>query len=199
MKNQALVTALFGILLAGCSLRGHPAKSAAVPAAPKPVVNPAPPPPPPVLSTPQTRVQLPKPQPLDPAAFATETTTPEPEPEPEPAAVPPARSRRTLPAPVQPATPPAATPAEPRETVQEIVAESESKRLREQAQSRRREANQILEQLGKHLTSAQQNVATTIRSFVALSEEAEKHDDPRQADALAERAQILAKELQGGK
>jgi len=41
-------------------------------------------------------------------------------------------------------------------------------------------------------------VAATIRSFLALSEEAEKHNDMRQADALAERAQILAKELQSG-
>jgi hypothetical protein len=199
MKAKALLTAVFSILLAGCSLRGNPAKSAAPPAAPKPVVNPAPAPPPPALSIPQTRVELPQPQPVDPAALATETVPPPP-------AAAPARSRRGIPAvsPAagQPASPPAAaaSPTEPRETVQEIISPAELKRLHDRAQGRRREANQILDQLGRRpKTSAQQNVEATIRSFLALSEEAEKHNDLRQADALAERAQILAKELQSGK
>ena len=48
------------------------------------------------------------------------------------------------------------------------------------------------------MTGDQQKVADTIRSFLSLSEDAEKHNDMRQADALAERAQILAKELQSG-
>ena len=201
MKAKALLTAVFSILLAGCSLRGNPAKSAAPPAAPKPVVNPAPAPPPPALSIPQTRVELPQPQPVDPAALATETIPPEP-----PPAAAPARSRRGIPAvsPAagQPASPPAAaaSPTEPRETVQEIISPAELKRLHDRAQGRRREANQILDQLGRRpKTSAQQNVEATIRSFLALSEEAEKHNDLPQADALAERAQILAKELQSGK
>jgi hypothetical protein len=199
MKAKALLTALLGILLAGCSLRGNPAKSAAPPAAPKPVVTPAPPPP--ALSIPQTRVELPQPQPVDPAALDTETTPPEP-----PPAAAPARSRRGIPAisPAggQPASPPAAATSatEPRETVQEIVSPAELKRLQDRAQGRRREANRILDQLGRRpKTSTQQNVTATIRSFLALSEEAEKRNDPRQADALAERAQILAKELQSGK
>jgi len=198
MKATALLTALLSIVLAGCSLHGKAAKSAATPAAPKPVASAAPAPaPPPPLSIPQTRVELPKPQPLDPAALETETTLPEP----LPAAPAPARSRRA-PAASQPAsTPaPAATPAPERETVQEIVSPDEVKRLQEQAQARRREVTRILGQLGRRaLTGGRQNVAATIRSFLALSEEAEKHNDMRQADALAERAQILAKELQSGK
>src|ERR1019366_6501733 len=106
---KALVTALLSILLAGCELRGKPAKSAVPPAAPKPAVNPAPaPPPPPPLSIPQTRVELPKPQPVDPGALETETAPPEP----PPAAAAPARSRRAPPAASQPATPP--PPAAPR-------------------------------------------------------------------------------------
>ena len=201
MKAKALLTVLAGILLAGCSLRGKPAKSAVPPAAPKPVAAPAPAPPPPALSIPQTRVELPKPQPVDPAALATEPAQPEP-PEPPPAAAP-VRPRRGTPAasqpPSQPAPPAAATPPpEPRETFQEIVAPAESKRLLEQAAARRREAYQILDQFGRKLIGAEQNVAATIRDFLRLSEEAEKHD-PRQAVALAERAQILAKELQSGK
>jgi hypothetical protein len=129
-----------------------------------------------------------------------------PEPDPPPA-VAPARPRRTSPAASQPASPAAAAPAaaatpppETRETFQEIVSPAELKRLQDQALARRREANQILDQLSRRqLTGAEQGVAATIRNFLALSEEAEKHNDPRQANALAERAQILAKELQSGK
>jgi hypothetical protein len=205
MNAKALLTVVAGIVLAGCSLRGKPAKSAAVPAAPKPVTAPAPAPPPPApLSIPQTRVELPKPQPIDPAALLTEPRPPElPEPPPAPA---PARPRRTSPAAGQPASPAATAPAaatpppETRETFQEIVSPAELKRLQDQALARRREANQILDQLSRRqLTGAEQGVAATIRNFLALSEEAEKHNDPRQANALAERAQILAKELQSGK
>jgi hypothetical protein len=39
-------------------------------------------------------------------------------------------------------------------------------------------------------------VLATIKNFLTLSTEAENHSDPRQADSFAERAQILAKELQ---
>ena len=49
------------------------------------------------------------------------------------------------------------------------------------------------------LSTAQKEVRATIRNYLALSDDAEKHNDPRQADAFAERAQILAKELQSGK
>ena len=205
MQAKALLTVVAGIVLAGCSLRGKPAKSAVVPAAPKPVVAPAPAAPPPALSIPQTRVELPKPQPVDPSALITEPRPPE-LPEPPPAAAP-ARPRRTSPAASQPASPAAAAPAaaatpppETRETFQEIVSPAELKRLQDQALARRREANQILDQMSRRqLTGAEQGVAATIRNFLALSEEAEKHNDTRQANALAERAQILAKELQSGK
>ena len=200
MKATALLTALLSILLAGCELRGKPAKSAVPPAAPKPVASAAPAPaPPPALSIPQTRVELPKPQPVDPAALETEATPPEP----PPAVAAPARSRRATPAASQPApaSPPAATPPpEPRETVQEIVSPAEVKRLQDQAQGRRNEVKQILDRLGRRqLTGTQRNVVATIRNFLTLSGEAENHNDMRQADALAERAQILAKELQSGK
>ena len=201
MKAKAILTVLACVLLAGCSLRGKPAKSAAPPAAPKPAAAPAPAPPPPPLSIPQTRVELPKPQPVDPAALAVEPAPPE-LPEPPPAAAP-ARPRRGYPAanPAVGASPAAPVPPpEPRETFQEIVTPAEVKRLQDQAAARRREATQILDQLShRQLNSSEQKVAATIRDFVNLSDEAEKHSDPRQAVALAERAQILAKELQSGK
>src|ERR1035437_4624194 len=228
MKATALLTALLSILLAGCELRGKPAKSAVPPAAPKPVARAAPapaplpapsipptrgalptpqpvasappaPPPLPALPTPQTRVDLPKPQPVDPAALETEATPPEP----PPAVAAPARSRRATPAASQPApaSPPASPPQQdPRKPVQEIVSPAEVKRLQDQAQARRNEVKQILDRLGRRqLTGTQRNVVATIRNFLTLSGEAENHNDMRQADALAERAQILAKELQSGK
>src|ERR1019366_6810488 len=200
MKAKILLAALPCVLLAGCLLRRTPAKSVAAPAAPAPLAKPAPAPPPRALSIPQPHVELPKPQPVDPAAL--ETEPPPPEAPPAAAATAPPRSRRANPAVSQPApTPPAAAgpPPDTRETVEEIVPAAELKRLLEDAQARRREANQILEQLGRRLSGAQQNVAATIRSFLALSDEAEKRNDLRQADSLAERAQILAKELQSGK
>jgi hypothetical protein len=195
MKAKVLLTALLSMVLAGCTLRGKP-KAVLPPAAPQPAAIPAPPPtPPPPLSIPQTRVELPKPQPVDPAALVVETTPREPEPEPQPTT--PTRSRRTTPA----ATPPpvaAPAPEPPRETFREMVSPTEAKRLLDQAQGRRREVAQILDQLGKRstLTPAQRNVMSTIKNFLVLSDEAEKHNDPRQADSFAERAQILAKELQ---
>ena len=196
MKAKALLTALLSIVLASCTLRGKP-KAVLPPPAPAPVVAPAPAPAPPSpLSIPQTQVELPAPQPVDPAALVVETAPPVPEPEPQPAA--PTRSRRTTPA-VSPA-PSAATPPpeQPRETFREVVSPAEAKRLTDQAQNRKREVLQILDQLSKRstLTQAQKNVMATIRNFLSLSDEAEKHTDPRQADSFAERAQILAKELQ---
>jgi hypothetical protein len=196
MKAKVLLTAVLSVVFAGCTLRGKP-NAVLPPAAPKPAATPAAAPaPPPPLSIPQTQVELPKPQPVDPAALMVDTTPREPEPEPQLAL--PARSKqRTTPAATP--TPPAAapTPEPPRETFREIVSPSESKRLTEQAQGRRREVNQILDQLSRRtLSNAQKSVMATIRNFLALSLEAEGHNDPRGADSLAERAQILAKELQ---
>ena len=193
MKAKALLTAVLAVALAGCVLRGKPAKTAAVPATPKPAAPPAPALPPAPLSIPQTHVALPAPQALDPAAFDVE-----PIPEPQPVIPVPPRSHRPSP---PAATPPAvATPAlEPRETVQEIVPPAELKHLKDLVQSRRQEVNKILVQVGRRkLTAARQNTIATIKSFLALSEEAENHNDMRQADGFAERAWILAKELQSG-
>jgi hypothetical protein len=181
-------------MLVSCAQRGvTKAAAPVVPAAPKPV---APPPPPPApLSSPQTHVDLPKPQPIDDAALETEVA---------PAEVPTATRtpapKRTTVVPAAP-PPPVVQPAEPpRETIQEIISPVEAKQLQDQAQGRRKEANQILAQVSKRRPTAAQNaVMTNIRNFLALSEEAEKRNDMRQADKLAERAQDLARDLQNGK
>jgi hypothetical protein len=220
-KASAIITVALAILTTGCVLSGKNAKPVAqTPPPPKPVAQ-IPPPPPQPLSIPQTQVELPRPQPLDPAAFATEPPPPaEAPPEtssPRPqnagtrrpgagtgsqpargegsSATPPATSGTPT-----PALPPAATPEPAGPTIQEIISPQEVKRLQEQANGRRREASQIVEQLAKrNLTLAQRNVIATINSFIASSLEADKKGDVKVADALAERAQILAKDLLNGK
>uniref|UniRef100_Q01PT0 Uncharacterized protein n=1 Tax=Solibacter usitatus (strain Ellin6076) TaxID=234267 RepID=Q01PT0_SOLUE len=192
-----IIVSLLGLV--SCAKRAPKAAVPVTPVAPKPVA-PTPSPPPP-LSTPQTRVELPEPQPLDPAALKTESTAQDT----PPVVKPPAAPRRPQPAPAvaPPATPPpaATAPAEsPRIAIQEVISPTEFKRLQDQVQGRRREVNQILEQLSKRKpVRGQQTIVNDIRNFMALSDEAEKRNDIRQADAFAERAQILARDLQNGK
>jgi hypothetical protein len=180
--------------LAACPQRGTVKAAAPVtPAAPKPVA--APPPPPAPLSTPQTRVELPPPQPIPEEALETQSATPEP-----PLAKPAAPKR----APASPVivTPPVATPPvePPRPAIGEMISPTELKRLSDQVQGRRKEVNQIVEQIKRrHPTHEQDLVMNNIENFLTLSKEAEKRNDIRQADALAERAQILARDLQNGK
>jgi hypothetical protein len=189
-------------VLAGCVLRGKAPKTAsAAPVAPKPVASSAPASPPPPLSIPQTRVELPRPQPLDPDALVTEATPPHPV-EAPPATTRSSRRRSDTPARTAEAPAPAAAPAAEsgRPPIQEIVSATELKRLRDSAQGRRKVIAQNLEQLkNRPLNPSQRDVYNAITSFVASSVEAENNGDMRQADALAERAQILARELMGGK
>jgi hypothetical protein len=205
-RTEAILAACMAISLAGCALRGTPKTAAAVPPAPKPVASapPAPPPPPP-LSVPQTNVELPKPQPLDPEALI---TAPQPEPVPETSTATRSTRRQNTPgpgpvsnSPPRTETPPAPPQPEPeRPPIQEIVPASEQKRLEESVKSRKAEINRILDQTkSRRLGVLQQGMVRTIRSLVGLADEAEKHGDFRQADANAERALILARELQSGK
>jgi outer membrane biosynthesis protein TonB len=146
-------------------------------------------------------VQLPKPQPLDEAAL--QTVTPPPA---EPAAPAPKTPPKPKPAQVvgpqqkpEPAAPPPPEAERPR--ISEIVAPTEVKRLQDQAHGRLREVTGILIEVnkGRPLTQAQRNVVNSINSFVNASSDAEKRNDMRQADALAERAQVLARGLMNGK
>lgn len=183
--------AAFG--LAGCALRAKTPATAATPAAPVPPSSPVP------LSTPQTQVDLPKYQPMDPAALTTETVPPPPVEPPvasRPPSPPPRRTVRTeVPAPV--VTP---QPEPPREEYQEIIPAAELKRLQESAQNRKREVNRILDDFNKRRPSkSQQIVMNQIRSYLSLSDESEKRNEMRMADLLAEKAQILARNLQNGK
>jgi len=202
MRNApTFIAVLLSVALAGCVMNGKP--KVAVPATPvatKPAAAPTPPPAPPALSIPQTQVDLPRPQPVDPAALSADTPpvaveVVEP---PTPTRTAPARRPPATAAPAPPLAVPAPEPAAPQ--IQEIVPAAEAKRLQEQAQARRRDVQQMLDQLGRRqLNNTQRGVITNINSLVALSNDAEKRAEMKLADALAERAQILARDLINGK
>jgi hypothetical protein len=184
------------ISMAGCAsnkTKNHamltPAPAPPAPAALKPVREP--------LSIPQTQVQLPPPQPVNPEALA--VPAPPQAAEPAPAPKPVRRSTTTAPSSKPEPVGPAAQPAEQaRAPIQEIVPADERKRFQESADARKRETRQLLEQSKAHrLTNDQRKMMNRIQSFVTQSDDAEKRGDMRQADALAERGLVLAKELAG--
>jgi hypothetical protein len=110
---------------------------------------------------------------------------------------PPAAPAATTPAPARPAQ---RQPAAARPPIQEIVPAAEQKRLQESAQARKREIRPKLNQAqARGLSTDERNLVSRIQSFLKLSDEAEARGDMRQADALAERAQILSRELPSGK
>ena len=144
---------------------------------------------------------------MDPAAYAVDAPPPVEVPEPPPAPRPTTTTRRAPSGTSQPSRtepPPATTPAVPEPAaappIQEIVPAAEVKRLQEQAQARRRDVQQILDQLSRRqLGPAQRDVVTTINSLLLSSSDAEKRGDMKTADALADRAQVLARDLINGK
>ena len=196
--SLGLLVAAGLLTMTGCAAR---AKSASpTPVAAKPVA-PVVPPPPVNLSTPQTQVELPKPQPYDPAAL-----DPAPQPQPDttaskPPAPPPRTSRPTRTDTTAAPPPPVTPPAEPaRPQFQEIISATDMKRLQESVANRKREVTQILEQVQRRrLNKAQQIVLGDIRGLIKLSDDYEKRREMTQADNMAERAQILARQLLNGK
>jgi hypothetical protein len=181
------------------------------PKPPEPAVRPEP------LSIPQTQTQLPQPQPITPEALATVQSPPQtPEaqpnpvtssrpakrtgpvagPKPESAVGPAVAGQSTA---TQVAPPAVPTPdAEPRATVQEIVPPAELKQLQESVAARHQEIRKVLDTAQtRRLSYEQRATVARIQSFLQQSEEAAKRNDWRQANTLAERAQVLAKELAG--
>jgi len=214
-KAPSVIAALLAVSTAACVLSGNPKKNLpSTPAVAKAVPAPTPPPAPPApLSIPQTQVELPRPQSLDPAALSSDAeprqvepadTTPASRPSPgrgRPAtsSAPPRTETPAAPPPSVPVVPPA-TETAPSSPIQEIVPPQEVKRLQEQTQARRRDVLQILDQVAKRpVTTAQKDVITRINNYLATSLEAEKKGDMKLADAFADRAQILAKDLINGK
>ena len=83
--------------------------------------------------------------------------------------------------------------------MQEILSPEDLKRLQDSLAARKQEVRRVLDSASaRKLNNQQTSAISRIQSFLQQSEEAEKRGDLRQADALGERAQILAREFQGG-
>jgi len=189
------------VSLTGCSLGTK--KTAAVPPPPNPAaVQPAAPEQP--LSIPQTSVVLPSAQPINPAALAQA-----PPPAAQAAAktadapAPPRVPRRVVAVPPKPevdqeaeapATPAPAVEEQPR--IQPILRDDEIRQIKTAIESRKKDIRDSLYRARTHSTPANTDLVKRIESFMAQADEAEKLGDYTQADALSERASILAKELQ---
>ncbi|MFB3825281.1 MAG: hypothetical protein ACE15B_00885 [Bryobacteraceae bacterium] len=199
MRRSALL-AIVLVVTCGCSLRRKPKQPVAPP--PKPQVTaPAPEQP---LSVPQTAVVLPPEQPVSPDAVPAQLPLPPP-PEPQPEAPRPARRAPQgppAPPPTQATKPetPVPQPAEERPRLQEIVPAQEQRQLADAINARKREIAPVLDQAaGRTLSSHERNLVDRVRSFLQLSDQAAAKGDWRQADALSERALVLARELRGGR
>ena len=190
--------------LAGCSLRGGRKSAKAAPPPPKPAPAASASAPEAPLSIPQTQVQLPPPQPVNPLAAGRaqgaagagagaggrrrRPSRPSPR----------RRPSRPQPKPVEP--PPAAAqpqpPVEERPRLQEIVSPEERKKLADQMAARKREIDEALRMAAaRPLSDHDRNIVDRIKSFLQLSDQAGARGDMRQAEALSERALILAREL----
>jgi hypothetical protein len=219
MKCSAALSIVMAFWLAGCVFRSKQQAKVTTPPPPQPVAA-APSPPPQPLSIPQTQVQLPAPQKISPEAEAT-TQLPPSSPETETSDTVQSRTQRRPAGPVAGPKPETAAPAgssaqqaagvttpppggapaesETRGPVQEIVPAPEVKRLQDSVAARKQEIRKVLDAADKRrLNREQSSVVLRIQSFLQQSDEAEKRNDWRQADALAERAQVLAKELSSG-
>jgi hypothetical protein len=197
-RASIILVAALAIPLGGCILAGKPK---ATPPAPAPVKPAAPAPAPEPLSTPQTDVHLPPFQQVDPDALvpAPAAAPPPPEPTKPPA---PLRQRQATTAPAKPVEPPATPPPEPapRAPIQEILPADVLKQFQASAKNHRSETGKLLAQAHRRgLNPNEERVETDINQYLKQSQQAEDNKDMRAADEFAEKAYILAKELQGGK
>jgi hypothetical protein len=152
---------------------------------------------------PQTAVELPSPQPVNqdavphPEAEQVSVEKPAPAPAPAPQQIPkksPTSRGEETDASTSPPTvteePPAAARFQP------ILKSDEQKRLQGAIDARRHEIDDKKNAALKHPSLHNQNLIDRIDSFLGLSKKAAEVGDLTQADALSERALILAKELQ---
>jgi hypothetical protein len=193
------------VALAGCTL--HASRQAAPPPAPTPEAavkqSPAPP-----LSIPQTSAVLPSPQPVNPDAIPRDPPPREPLPA-EKAEVPAARTppkagglraKQTdtagTSAPPETEEPAAPAPAvSERAPLQPILSSDQQNQLKSAIAGRKRDVNNLLNKANEHAGN-DQTLIDRIHSFLKLSDDAAQRGDYTQADALSERALVLAQELQ---
>jgi hypothetical protein len=200
-RVKIVFVALMTIPLAGCLLSGKPKTVAATPAPPQPTAPATPAEP---LSIPQTQVDLPAFQEVKSDALVTDPKVESAPPAPKPAATPPAKKSNAPPPakptdaapPPDPAPEPEAVPTRP--PIQEVLPPDAQKQLQDSAHKHRVETQALLSAAKPH-TANQKRAKAEIDQFLKQSQQAETDGDMRTADQLAERAYVLAKELQSGK
>ncbi|QOY89823.1 hypothetical protein [Paludibaculum fermentans] len=178
LTAQSALALLLMLSSTGCTWFGRKPKAPATPPQPQPVVTappvvtPVPEPPPP---QPQAQPEPPQPVPAPP--------------QPQPTPVPP----KPKPVVTTP-KPPAPAPAPP--SFGQILSPQQQTELRNSYQQSAQSARQVLIQLkGRALSREQAETANRIRSFLSQADEAQAKD-PATAAQLAQRAQILARDLQ---
>jgi protein TonB len=198
---------LLALLLSACEMKLPHARTPPPPqpttakAEPEPVAAPSEP-----LSIPQTQVRLPNPQPIDPEALAAPpVNVPADTPAPRRTHAGPKRSGPQPPPVTSPGKPESAETAEapppaptesPRPPIGPVLPDEERRRLNEDIASRLKEVEQRLTRIaGLRLSDPQKSSVQTIRSFVDLSHKALEQGDIQKANDLAEKALILAQEL----
>ena len=197
---------LLALLLSACEMKLPRAKT---PAPPQPATAKTEPPPEAApsepLSMPQTQVRLPNPQPIDPEALANPPVN-------MPADTPSARrprppAKRSGPQPASATSPgkpeavetteaPPPPTESPRPPIGPVLPDEERRRLNEDIAGRLKEVEQRLSRIAVlRLSDAQKSSVQMIRSFVELSHKAQEQGDIQKASALADRALLLAQEL----
>jgi len=192
-RTSTILAILLTIPLAGCVLSGK-SKKVQAPAAPTPAPVQASSGPPPPLSIPQTSAQLPPAQPVPEAALATQP----PEEEPRPVVVPPPKpvpKNRPRPEPPKVEAPPAPAPEPGRQPVQEVLRPEERNRHHQEAIHARGETSRLLSRVSARVQRQLKDRVDAIKTFLQQSEDFERRGDMRQANELAQRALVLAREL----
>lgn len=187
--------------LAACNL--GIGKQAATPPPPKPAAV-QPPAPEPQLSVPQTAVTLPSPQPVNPDAIPAAPPAQVPVVEkidtPAPTVRSSTRHAATTPPKTEPETEvenPQAPAVQEQAPIQPILSGEEQKRLQDSIDARKKQIEERLNRAKRHPSSHDQPLIDRINSFLAQCTQAEQRGEYAQADALSERAEILARELPG--
>ena len=214
MRFLAIIPVFVSLIVLSSCILGGGTKKPKTPVVPavdnSAAAKPAPPSSP--LSSPQTNIQLPPEQAISPEALATiqQPQPPPPEPPAPPKAAPPKKPvvasapkpeppLAETPAPVQTVPVPAA-PSEEQPRLQAVYTEEEKRRILGELEKRKNETEGLLRGLNPNRMSAEhRSIVERIRSFMSVAEDQAKRGDFRSADALSERALILARELASGR
>src|SRR5579872_1034907 len=210
MRATSAVTIwVLGLVLCACEMK---LPHAATPAPPQPVAAktepPADSPPSEPLSIPQTQVSLPRSQPIDPEAVAVPPIPPEPStprtaraarhPVPQPqSSTPHAKPPENTESAEAPAAP-APEPQRPR--IEPVLPADERRQLIEEIASRLKEVDLIAARASsRRMSVPEKNSLERARSLAALAHQELERGNTQQASALADRALLMAQELDRGR